>query len=592
MDNDLNVLLWDTGSLYPGPASRELEEDFAAAAAAAGTFRERYRGRVAELDAASLLQALIAYEALEELIVKPQLYAHLLFAADSEDDVNKRLSQKAAEFGNLMSRELLFFDLEIIQLADDAFTKLVGDAQLANYRHYLESLRKFHPHTLPEREEGLLKQKSLTGAEAFSRLFDEVSAAFRYTMTLDGEEQEFTGEELLGLLHHTDAAVREQAFTTFLKRHEEQGIVFSAVFNTVVLDHGQDLELRNYRHPMEPTNLGNEIPAEVVERLMAVSEANYPLAREYFRLKAKLLRIDKLKNTDVYAPVGEADQHYSFEAARDVVIAAYDRFSPEFRDIAAAFFKEGRIDAMPRPGKSGGAFCMGMTPRLPPYVLLNFTGNLRDVATIAHELGHGIHFTLAQRQTMINYHAPLPLAETASVFGEMLLTRHMLEGETDRQVKISLLCAKIEDIIATTFRQNVLTRFEERMHLERKEGLLTANRLCDLWWEENSKLYGDAVEMIEAYRWGWSYISHFIHARFYCYSYTFAELIVLALYQRYLKEGEPFIPVYREILASGGSRSPADTVKAAGIDLTAPDFWQNGYDVLRTLIDELKEIVD
>jgi oligoendopeptidase F len=224
-------------------------------------------------------------------------------------------------------------------------------------------------------------------------------------------------------------------------------------------------------------------------------------------------------------------------------------------------------------------------------VLLNFTGNLRDVATIAHELGHGLHFVLAQQQTLLNYHPPLPLAETASVFGEMLLTRHLLERESDPQVKISLLCAKIEDIIATTFRQNVLTRFEERMHLERKQGLLVSSRLGDIWWQENARLYGDSVEMIEPYRWGWSYISHFIHARFYCYSYTFAELLVMALYQKYVQEGAAFIPGYRAILASGGSLSPADTVRQAGIDFADPGFWQQGYDFLKGLIEELKSLV-
>ena len=591
MENPIENLLWNTTKLYPAPDSPELESDFDLAAAQAKTFRERYRGRVAELDGNALLAALRNYEALEELIVKPQLYAHLLFAADSENDGNKRLSQRAAEFGNLMSRELLFFDLEIIQLPDVHYQQLIGAEQLAGYRHYLESLRKFHPHTLPEREESLLKQKSLTGAEAFCRLFDEVSASFRYTLELDGEVQEFTGEELLGLLHHPVAAVREQAFSTFLKRHEEQSILFAAVFNNIALDHSQDLELRSFTNPMEPTNLGNELPPAVVERLMAVSEANYPLAQEYFRLKAKLLNMDRLKNSDIYAPIGETDRKYTFAEARDLAVTAYGDFTPEFREMAAAFFTEGRVDALPRPGKSGGAFCMGMTPSLPPYLLLNFTGNLRDVATIAHELGHGIHSLLAQRQTMLNYHAPLPLAETASVFGEMLLTKSLLAVETDRQVKISLLCAKIEDIIATTFRQNVLTRFEERLHRERKEGLLTATRLCELWWEENARLYGDTVEMIEPYRWGWSYISHFIHARFYCYSYTFAELLVLSLYQRYLDEGAPFIPLYCEILASGGSQSPADTVKPAGIDLADPDFWQKGYDVLRDLIAELKSLL-
>ncbi len=591
MTADITTMLWDTDPLYRSPDAPELEADLAQGASEAKAFRDLYLGKVSTLDAAGLRDAFRRYEALSELLVKPQLYAHLLFAADSDSDANKMLSQRTAEFGNLMGRELLFFDLEIMGIPDERFAEIAADECLAGYRHYLQIVRKFRPHTLTEREEQLLKLKNLTGAEAFSRLFDELSASFRFRMELDGEEREFTGEELLGLLHHPDASVRERAFATFLKRHEEEAIALGAIFNTVALDHGQELELRSYRHPMEPTNLGNEIPEEVVNRLMEVSEANYGLARDYFRLKARLMGLPKLKNTDIYAPVGETDRHYTFDEARDLVLDAYGAFQPRFRDICAAFFAERRIDVLPRPGKSGGAFCMGMTPNLSPYVLLNYTGNLRDVATIAHELGHGLHFVLAQKQTMVNYHAPLPLAETASVFGEMLLTRSLLAKESDPSVKIALLCAKIEDIIATTFRQNVLTRFEERMHNERKEGLLTATRLCDLWWEENGKLYGDAVDMIEPYRWGWSYISHFIHARFYCYSYTFAELLVLSLYGKYLEEGDAFIPTYVGILESGGSLSPADTVKPAGIDLADPHFWQKGYDFLAELIEELKGLV-
>jgi oligoendopeptidase F len=591
MDYDVTELVWNTAPLYPGGDSTGLEDDFTRGAAEARAFRDRYRGKVADLDADGLLTALTNYEALQELLVKPQMYAQLLFSADSGNDHNKAFSQRAAEFGNLMSRELLFFDLEIMEIPDELFATLTGEARLANYRHYLESVRKFRLHTLPEREESLLKQKSLTGADAFSRLFDELSASFRFTLTLDGEEREFSGEELLGFLHHPDAELRERAFAAFLKRHEEHGIVYSTVFNNIVLDYAQELELRSYSSPMEPTNIGNELSAETVERLMAVSEANYPLARDYFRLKAKLLKLPKLKNSDIYAPLGGSDRHYSFTEAKELVLEAYNSFNPAYRPIIEAFFTERRIDVLPRPGKGGGAFCMGMTPALPPYLLLNFTGNLRDVATLAHELGHGLHYVLAQQQTMLNYHAPLPLAETASVFGEMLLTRHLLDNESDPQVKTELLCAKIEDIIATTFRQNVLTRFEERMHLERKNGLLTSSRLCTLWWEENEKLYGDAVEMIEPYSWGWSYISHFIHARFYCYSYTFAELLVLSLYRSYLREGAGFVPAYEAILASGGSQSPEDTVRPAGIDLADPGFWQKGYDFLHELIEELKGLV-
>lgn len=588
---DIAIPVWDTTRLYPSPTGPELEADLAAGAAQARSFRERYRGKVGDLDAPGLLQALQEFEALQELLAKPQLYAHLLFAADSDDDTHKRLSQKTAEFGNLMSRELLFFDLELIGMADDRFATLAKDPLLDGHRYFLASVRKFRPHTLSEREESLLRQKGLTGVEAFSRLFDELCASFTYTLEVEGETRELTGEELLGFLHHPNGELRERAFALFLERHAENGIVLAAVFNDVALDHGQELEIRNYRDPMEPTHLGNDLEPAVVERLMTVSEENYSLARDYFHLKARLLGIPRLKNSDIYAPVGETNRRYTVEEAKELVLAAYGAFDPAFREIAAAFFAERRIDLLPRPGKSGGAFCMGMTPHLPPFVLANFTGTLRDVATLAHELGHGIHFVLAQEQTMLNYHAPLPLAETASVFGEMLLTRLLLENEGSREVKIALLCAKIEDIIATTFRQNVLTRFEERMHRERREGLLTSGRLGDIWWEENDRLYGDAVEMIAPYRWGWSYISHFIHARFYCYSYTFAELIVLSLFQKYLDEGSVFIPTYRGILASGASRSPADTVRPAGIDLAAPDFWQKGYDFLRELIGELTALV-
>jgi len=582
---------WDTTPLYPSPSSTELAGDFEEGASRVASFRDRYRGKVAGLSAEALLEALTSYESLQEALTKPQLYAHLLFAADSESDENKRLSQKASEFGNLMGRELLFFDLELIQMEEASFQALSGAPLLASYRHFLEALRKFKPHTLSEREESLLSQKSLTGVAAFSRLFDEVSAALRYTLEMDGEKREMTGEEMLALLHHPDAALRERAFGGFLKKHEEHEILFSAVFNNAALDHSQEMELRNYGHPMEPTNLGNEIPTPVVESLMKVSEDNYSLAQEYFRLKAQLLGIPRLKNSDIYAPLSDSGKKYSFDEARAMTVEAYRGFSEEFAQMADSFFSDRRVDAMPRPGKSGGAFCMGMTPSLNPYLLLNFTGTLRDISTMAHEVGHGIHFMLAQRQTMLNYHMPLPLAETASVFGEMLLTRQLLEKESDKAVKRSLLCAKIEDIIATTFRQNVLTRFEERMHLERKEGLLTASELCNIWWEENGKLYGDSVQMIEPYRFGWSYISHFIHARFYCYSYTCAELLVLSLYQRYLKERESFIPIYRGILADGGSKTPADTLAPAGIVMSDPGFWQSGYDLLRDLIAELKGVI-
>jgi oligoendopeptidase F len=581
-------LTWNTALLYPAPDSQLLENDLASFETLAADFRDRYFEKMAELDADATLSAVREYETLQVHMSKAFCYAHLLFADDSGNETYLALSQRCSELGNRLSQQLLFFDLELMNLADDRFEALCALPEAREYVHFLTGIRKFRPYTLKENEERLLTRKELTGMRAFTKLFDELSASFTYRMELDGIERDFTGEELLSLLHHTSADVRFRAFTLFLEKHAENGIVYSAVYNNMALDHGQEMDLRGYASPIQPTNIGNEIPDEAVEHLMAVTEANYGLAQEYFRLKARMLGMDKIRNTDVYAPVVESERKYRFDEAREMVVSSYGAYDPEFGRIVGAFFDERRVDVMARTGKSGGAFAMGISPEAPPFLLLNYTGTLRDLATIAHEAGHGLHFILAQKQNMLNYHAPLPLAETASVFGEMLLTRALLDKESDPTVRKSLLCAKIEDIIATTFRQTVLTRFELRLHNERRNGLLSSDRIGEIWLEENGKLFGDAVEMIPAYRWGWSYISHFIHSRFYCYSYTFAELLVLALFQKYREEGESFKPGYRSLLESGGALSPADTAGLAGIDITEGNFWQKGYDFLGGLIEELK----
>ncbi|MDD2271444.1 MAG: M3 family oligoendopeptidase [Desulfuromonadaceae bacterium] len=583
-------LTWNTTLLYPAPDSAELEADLGSFEQLATAFRDKYFGKVAALDNSALLSSIQEYESMQTRMTKPFCYAHLLFADDSGNETYRALSQRCSELGSRLSQQLLFFELELMELDDKRFESFRTLPEAATYLHFFEGIRKFRPHTLKENEERLLTRKDLTGVRAFTKLFDELSASFSYQMELDGEQRDFTGEELLSLLHHTSPDVRFRAMTLFLERHGEHGIVYNSVFNNMALDHGQEMELRQYKTPIQPTNIGNEIPDEAVEHLMCVTEANYGLAQEYFRIKAGMLKMERLRNCDVYAPVAETERSYSFKEARDLVVDSYRDYDQEFGTIADAFFTERRVDVLPRSGKSGGAFAMGISPDVPPFLLLNFTGTLRDLATIAHEAGHGLHFTIAQKQSMLNYHAPLPLAETASVFGEMLLTRRLLDNEKDPVVRRSLLCAKIEDIIATTFRQTVLTRFELRLHNERTGGLLSNDRIAEIWLEENGKLYGDSVEMIPAYRWGWSYISHFIHSRFYCYSYTFAELLVLALFQKYREEGDSFKPGYRTLLESGGALSPADTAKLAGIDITDSGFWQKGYDVLAGLIEELKLI--
>ncbi len=583
-------LIWNTAQLYPVPDSPELNADLENIEKQAADFRDNYFGKLESLCNEALLSALLDYEKLQVLISKPFCYAHLLFASDSGNETYRALNQRCSELGSRLSQLLLFFELELMNLDEDRFNSLCLTSEATCYRHYLKGIRKFRPHMLQENEERLLTRKDLTGVRAFTKLFDELSSSFSYSLELDGTTKDYTGEELLSLLHHTSGDVRFRAISTFLDKHAEHGIVFNAIINNVALDHGQEMELRNYTSPIQPTNIGNEIPDEAVEHLMNITESNYGLAQEYFRLKAGMLGMEKLRNCDVYAPVAISEKMYAFEEAITLVADSYSAYDAEFGNIIKSFFKDRRVDVFPRIGKSGGAFAMGISPELPPYLLLNYTGTLRDLATIAHEAGHGLHFVLSQKQTMLNYHAPLPLAETASVFGEMLLTRSMLSRESDPTIRKSLLCAKIEDIIATTFRQTVLTRFELRLHNERKSGLLSNEHISEIWLEENAKLFGDSVEMIPAYSWGWSYISHFIHSRFYCYSYTFAELLVLALFQKFKEDGDAFKPGYRKLLESGGALSPADTARLAGIDINAADFWQKGYDFLSDLIEELKRI--
>jgi len=593
---DISQRLWDLSPLYTGVDDPRIGREMDEAKESAERFRKDLRGRIAgsALTPELLAEALQRYEEIQRRGLLPLVYAQLVFYADGENVSTKTLLAKMRERWSDISETTLFFELEILRIDDTLFRSLVDNPDIAPYAHYLNQIRAHAPYTLSEEVEQAIKRKDLSGREAFVQLFDELTASFRFTFLMPDEEnpREVTGEELLSLLHHPDGKVRERAFGTFLGKHGENALVLTSCFNNILLDHARESDLRRYPDIMTPTHLSSETDPETVERMMTVTEANYPLARDYFRLKGKLLGQEKMKNTDIYAPLSETARIIPYEEARRTVLESFESFSPRMAETAEAFFREGRIDALPRQGKTGGAFCMGMLPGVKPYVLLNYTGNLRDVATLAHELGHGVHFALSQKQNLFHYHAPLPLAETASVFGEMLLTRHLLEKETDRRARIEILCGKIEDIIATTFRQNLLTRFEQKAHRMRNETLLSPEALCDLWWEENARLFGESVEMIPPYRWGWSYISHFIHARFYCYSYVFGELLVLSLYRRYQLEGEAFVPLYLDLLSRGGSRPPEEMLTPLGIDLRDPGFWQGGYDFLESMIGELRALVE
>jgi oligoendopeptidase F len=581
---------WDLSELYAGPDDPRIEADLAEARRLAEAFAQQYRGKVAngELDGHALARALAAYEDLAELEHRPSFYASLLFAGDTQNTQAQRLVQHTREVATEIGNLLVFFSLELIDLDDERIAALLAPPAMARYQHYVESLRRFKPHTLSEREEQLLNQKHLTSSSAFEQLYEELTGSLRFKLTIDGEEKELTDSEIMALLRHPDHAVRERAFTTFLETHANHSLVLTSIFNNIFLDHKIDCDIRKYSDVTLPTHLANEIAPDTVEAMMQAVERHYPLAQEYFQLKAKLLGVERLKNTDIYAPIEAQVEHLTFAQAQDLILTAFGRFNEHFAALASDFFTKRWIDAEVRPGKRGGAFCAALSPRHHPYVLCSFNGTSRDVSTIAHELGHGVHYLLARRQSLLNYDAPLVLAETASVFAEIVLTRHLLTEAKGAAARRGILCETLEEMYGTVFRQTALTRFEMAAHRQRKDDQLAADDMAALWLQEQEKLFGSSVEMIPAYRWGWTYIGHFIHSRFYCYSYSFGELLTLALYQRYLDEGEAFVPGYLRLLESGGSRRPEHALAQIGIDINQPEFWDRGFRVIQGLLDDLR----
>lgn len=581
---------WNLSELYSGPEDPQLEADLTKARAQAEAFAHKYRGKVASgaFDGRELAKVLAEYEALAELEHRPSFYASLLFASDTQNSRAQRLVQHTREVATEIGNLLVFFSLELIGLEDQQAAAFLAVPEMAEYRHYLEALRRFKPHTLSEREEQLLNQKQLTSSSAFEQLYEELTGSLRFKFTMDGEEKELTDGEMMALLRHPDRDLRERAFSTFLDTHANHSLVLTSIFNNIFLDHKIDCEMRQYADVTLPTHLSNEIAPETVEAMMQAVERHYPLAQEYFRLKAQLLNIEKLKNTDIYAPIEAEVEQLTFAQAQELILAAFGQFNEQFAALAADFFQKRWIDAEVRPGKRGGAFCAALSPRHHPYVLCSFNGTGRDVSTIAHELGHGIHYSLARRQTLLNYDAPLVLAETASVFAEIMLTRHLLANAKSTAARRGILCETIEEMYGTVFRQTALTRFEMAAHQQRKDGQLSTDDIATLWLREQEKVFGASVELIPAYRWGWTYIGHFIHSRFYCYSYSFGELLTLALYQRYLDEGEAFVPGYLRLLESGGSQRPEVALAQIGIDINQPEFWDRGFRVIAGLLEDLR----
>jgi len=587
-------MVWDLSALYRSDADPRIEEDIEAAQSAARAFKEQYQGRIAAADgtAERLRAALTEYEAIIERLYRPYAMATLLFAGDGRNDAYKALVARVQEAQTRVENETLFFPLEIQKIPDATVHNLLADDRLGHYRHYIEALRLFTPYTLDEKSEQIINRKNLTGKTAFVNLFDEFTAAFEWQLEIDGEVKTLTQSEIRQLLFKPDPELRKRAKIAHDGKYGENALVFTNVFGNLIKDHGLEMEMRGYESPIQPTHLRNKVPPEVVDTMMQVTTDHYPLVRDYYKLKARLLGVDKLLGSDLYAPVVESEWVVPFERGRQLVLESFRSFSPEFGEIMQRAFEEKWIDAEVRPGKRGGAFCMGVIPSLHPYVLMNYVDNLNSVYTLAHELGHALHDVLAgEKQTLLTYHPPLVLAETASVFAEMLLTRRLRQEKLDRDTRIQILASKLEDFFATISRQTMYVKFELAAHLEGARRRLSAEDFCHLWLKYRDELYGDAVAFLPEEKWYWAVIPHFIHTRFYCYAYTFGALFVLALYNRYEEEGESFVPRYRALLAAGDSTWPKDLVASVGLDFSQPSFWEGGFKVIQRMLDELRELV-
>ncbi len=578
---------WDLSDLYNSPDDPAVKEDISKIKSLSDEFAEKYRGKFESFEPADLKEALAAYEVIYELLSKIGSYAYLNWTTNTEDPALGKMVQETNELSSEISQKLIFFDLEWLALPEEEAQKFFDAELLSNYRHYLVSSRKYKPYMLTEPQEQVMSAKSVTGARAWVRYFDETLGAARF----DLDDESLTEQEVLSKLHEADRALRERAAISLTDGLKKMSRTLTFIFNTLLADKSTNDRLRGYDNWVSSRNLSNEISDEAVESLVTSVTNRYDLAQRYYKLKKSLLGVDELRDYDRYAPILENEARISWDEARDTVLKAYEGFHPEMGAVTRKFFDHNWIDAAIRPGKRGGAYSASTVPSVHPYVFMNYDGRIRDVQTLAHELGHGVHQYLSREQGILQANTPLTTAETASVFGEMLVFRDLLDQLDDEREKLALLIGKIDDTMATVFRQISMNRFEDAIHKARRnEGELSKDRFNELWMETQKEFYGDSVVLSDHYQHWWSYIPHFLHTPGYVYAYAFGELLVLALYESYKAAPEGFADRYLNLLRAGGSDAPEALIGKMGIDITSADFWNQGIGVVEQMINEAEEL--
>ncbi|GBQ68017.1 oligoendopeptidase F [Ameyamaea chiangmaiensis NBRC 103196] len=578
---------WDLSDLYDSPRSAVLARDLDTAEADARAFAAAHKGKVATLTATALADAIAAYEHLDEILGRAGSYASLLFSADSVSPEIGQFSQMINERLTAISAHLLFFTLELNRLGDDDLARKASDPALARWAPFLRDVRVFRPHQLSDDVEHVLHEKSVTGRAAWNRLFDETMASLRVTMS---GRQVMMGEAL-NSLSDADRATRAEAARGISATLGDNIRLFSLVTNTLAKDKAISDQLRAYPRPTSQRNLGNMVEDEVVDALVSAVVADYPrLSHRYYTMKARWLGLDTLEHWDRNAPLpGDDDARIAWDEAKARVQAAYSGFDPRLGDIARDFLTKPWIDAAPVPGKSSGAFAHPTVPSAHPYILMNYHGRTRDVMTLAHEMGHGIHQVLASRQGYFQSATPLTLAETASVFGEMLTFQSLLDAQTDPKRRRLMLAAKVEDMLNTVVRQIAFYRFETLLHDERRKGELLPEQIGALWRKVQTESLGPAFSFTPDYDLYWSYVPHFVHSPFYVYAYAFGDCLVNALYGVYRDGLDGFADKYVAMLEAGGTLRHKDLLAPFGLDASDPGFWRRGLDVIAGFIDELEQ---
>jgi oligoendopeptidase F len=585
---------WDLSALFSGTDDPKIEQTWERLLAEADKFAERFRGKIdtPDLDAATLVEGLREAEKIAQEAAKPVGYSHLVFACDTGDPKNGAFMQKQMERSSELSVKLMFFQLELQAAPEETIERLLGDPATEPYRHAIKATRAFSPHRLTEAEEIILEETANTGSRAWVRFFEETTAThvFTYNPPGGGEPEEKTLEEMIALIRHSDRAVRQAAADGITEGLEELSHPLVFTFNNLLQDKKVEDRLRKHPYPEHSRHLSNELDKETVDLVMQMCRDNQGFVARFYHVKREIMGLPELTHIDRYAPLMEAEEQVSFDEARKMVLEAFGTFSSSMRDRADEFFASSWIDAEPRQGKQGGAFCSYNTPDLHPVVFMSYLNKMDDVMTLAHELGHGVHASLSREQTYFNFHGTLPLAELASTFGEMLVFEKLVSNAST-QDKLALYADKIEGIFATVFRQAAMFRFEQRAHQKRREeGELTAEQFGELWQEELQEMFSDSVKLGEQHSIWWSYIGHFIFAPFYVYAYSFGELLALSLFQMAKEGGEEFEEKYIQLLRRGGSMSPQELMALVGVDLRSRSFWQGGFDAMERLVVEFERL--